>query len=237
MTSLNRVIYRRKSTRKYHLTSLSEEELSIIKQELEKCKALDESIKVEFKWKVDGEILNMFPIRAPHYLVAYSEHVEGYELNVGFIMQQFDLRVQALGYGAIWLGLANVKKQISDKDYVIMLGFGKSIDKPYRELSEFKRKPLSEIMTPVDERFEVVRLAPSSTNSQPWYLILEDDICHVYQKELKGIKHLIYRELNKIDMGIALAHLFVSFKEFEIIKLKAEQVKGYKHICSVRLGN
>ena len=55
--------------------------------------------------------------------------------------------------------------------FVISLAFGKAAGSPYRELSEYKRKSLSNISSGSDKRLEAVRLAPSAMNNQNWFFV------------------------------------------------------------------
>lgn len=53
---------------------------------------------------------------------------------------------------------------------------------------------------------EAVRLAPSAVNKQPWRLVLCGDKVHFYEKRSKGYVASDGWDLQKVDMGIALAH-------------------------------
>lgn len=53
---------------------------------------------------------------------------------------------------------------------------------------------------------EAVRLAPSAVNKQPWRLVLCGDKVHFYEKRSKGYVSADGWDLQKVDMGIALAH-------------------------------
>ncbi len=52
---------------------------------------------------------------------------------------------------------------------------------------------------------EMVRLAPSAVNRQPWRIVLTDDAAHFYLKRSKGFSSSTI-DMQKIDMGIALCH-------------------------------
>jgi len=55
---------------------------------------------------------------------------------------------------------------------------------------------------------EMVRLAPSASNGQPWRVALEGDSAHFYLQARKR-----YESMKRLDMGIAFCHLDLSFKE------------------------
>ena len=52
---------------------------------------------------------------------------------------------------------------------------------------------------------ELVRLAPSAVNGQPWRLVLCGDRVHFYEKRGRGMASAAW-DIQKIDMGIALCH-------------------------------
>ncbi|NCB01736.1 MAG: nitroreductase [Spirochaetia bacterium] len=228
-------IVKRKSTRKFDMKPLEEDVLHEIKEFATTMKPLYEHIKVEYSFLGENEVKNILPVKAPHYIIISSESTEGYLTNVGFLLQQMDLYVSSKGLGSCYLGLAKpTEKADSELEFVIILAFGNSLDSPYREESEFKRKPLTKISNREDQRLEVVRLAPSSTNSQPWYVVSIGDVMHLYCVKLGLFKGMMYNKMNQIDMGIALAHLYVShtstFSYFS--EQNPPVVEGYYYIGS-----
>ena len=83
---------------------------------------------------------------------------------------------------------------------------------------------MEQITDKVDPRLEPARLAPSAVNSQPWYFTHEGDTIHVYCSK-KG---------NRLDAGIAMAHLYVSNEDtFRFFKGEnVKEVSGYTYIGS-----
>ena len=59
---------------------------------------------------------------------------------------------------------------------------------------------------------EMVRLAPSAVNKQPWRTVIEENAAHFYLKRSKGFSHGII-DMQKIDLGIALCHFDLAAKE------------------------
>ncbi len=232
-------IFKRKSTRKYDMTPLKEEQLEEIKAFADKLKPLYKDIKVEYIVANAAEVKNILPIKAPHYFIISSESKEGYLTNVGFMFQQMDLYLSSKGIGTCWLGMAKPIKKINTRlEFVIILAFGKALGSPYRELSEFKRKSLSEISSGEDERLEGARLAPSATNSQHWFFAAKDGKIHAYQKKLNMVQALMYDKMNKVDIGIALCHLYVATEHFgkDFVFTKEEhpkEIEGYIYTGTV----
>lgn len=172
------------------------------------------------------------PWTTPQLIAVYSEEKEGWLENVGFLFQQMDLYLQTLGLGVCWLGMGRMNPKtttsVEGMKFVIMLAFGYPKADPLRtDVREFKRKPMEEITDKADPRLEPARLAPSAVNSQPWYFIHDGDSIHVYCAK-KG---------SRLDIGIALAHLYVTNEE-AFLFFKAEDtptVSGYDYIGSVSL--
>ena len=112
--------------------------------------------------------------------------------------------------------------------FVIMLAFGHPKGEQLRhDRKEFKRKPMEQISDKADPRLEAARFAPSAVNSQPWYFTHEGDTIHVHCSRKGG----------PLDIGIALAHLYIENPEpFRFFRAEtAAEVPGYRYIGSVTL--
>ena len=229
--SLEEQIYLRKSCRKYSDDVI---DMNIIHEFMAKVKPLDDSIDYRYDILNADEVTSRAGWSAPYYLALYSEKKEYYLENIGFIFQQLSLYLQELGVGSCWVGMASPK--VKGDDYVITMAFGKSDDRT-RDLSRFKRRTLSDISDSEDERLIPARLAPSAINSQPWYFKHVDDGFDVYQKKQNILKRQVLKNWNPIDVGIALAHMYVANeKTFEFYKkTDFENVKGYTYTGSIKI--
>lgn len=211
-------ITKRKSTRKYTQEALPSEQLATILAFAGAVRPLDPQIRTRIRLADAAETKGIVSAKAPHYLLFYSEKREGFLTNAGFMLQQCDLFLSSLGLGSCWLGMAKTKAPAQDGlEFVIMLAFGTAQDSAHRTNStEFSRKPLSEISSGQDPRLEAVRLAPSATNSQPWYFVCGDGRIDVYRRQLGVLKAALYDTMNQIDMGIALSHLWLASEALSI---------------------
>ncbi len=225
-------IFQRKSVRNYKSETLPEEALNEINDFVAGAKRLNEDIRTESYIVSEEEIKSLLPVKAPHYLILFSEEKPDYLTNAGYILQQLDLFLSANNIGSCWFGLARPSGEISRKSnlsYAITLAFGRADEKIHRKkISQFNRKSIEEIrefisrkeaadyewQKEADKIIEAARLAPSATNNQPWYFRVEPNKIHVYQEKPGLVKRIFYKKMNKIDMGIVMAHLWLAAEHY-----------------------
>lgn len=215
-TDFYNAIYKRKSVRKFAREPLEATRLENLKSFINELVPLYGDIRTEIVILSENEVKTLLPIKAPHYVVAYSEAKEGHLVNVGFMLQQVDLFLSASGIGACWLGMGTPQKEAASRnglEYIIAMPFGDPEEQVHREsTAEFKRKALSEItdIKGAEELLEPVRLAPSASNTQPWFFTGSANSITVCRSLPNILKAALYGKYNRIDMGIALCHLRIS---------------------------
>ena len=245
---LYEAIFKRKSIRKYDMTPLPTDTLSIVKQFASTVKPLDQAIKYEFSYLITEEVKNLLSIKAPHYICLYSEKRENYLMNAGFLLQQIDLFLSVNNLASCWLGMAKPTKQVPEHqnglEFVIMLAFGNSNEPIHRVgTAGFIRKKMSEIsnINGVEELLEPVRLAPSASNTQSWFFSGSLDEIEVSREKLNLIKTQLYGKMNQIDIGIALFHLWLSLDHQGKTAIfdfqKAPAPSGYEFMVKVKVAN
>ena len=231
--NLEDTIYKRQSIRSYDKTPLDDDTLDKIRDFIADAKVLNPDIEWSYEILPPENMSTKMRWKAPHNIAIFSESKENYYQNIGFIFQQLDLFLQSEEIGTCWLGLASPKNYDgADKgqNHVIAIAFGKSKGNIYRDLSQFKRKGLDAISDKVDEKLIPAQLAPSSMNSQPWYFTHNDDGSYDLYRVKKGmLRNKLFGKWNKIDTGIALAHLYVANKDsFKFyMKDNPKELKGY----------
>ena len=211
---LDHIIYKRKSVRKYTGEPVDSETVANILEFCSQAKPLDPKIETKAMIVNREQVRFYLPWKTPQLLAVFSENKPGYLENVGFLFQQAELYLQSIGLGACWLGLGKFRKaelpQVEGMEFVIFIAFGIPEEMQFRrDASEFQRKALSEITDREDARLECARLAPSSTNSQPWFFTHEGATIHAFCSEAGLLRHKLLASMNRIDMGIALAHLYL----------------------------
>ena len=210
------MIPRRRSVRAYRAECIDNAVLADLLRYMEGLVPLIPGAKVEGRIipTDHGNFLQKW--KTPHFIAIFSDGSDEALLNVGFMYQQLDLYAQSLGLGTCWVGLGS----LTDRECVpegmklaVMMAIGLPDNVLERTAADFKRKPMNELSDQPDDRLEALRLAPSATNSQPWYVTHDGDTLHLFREELGIIKQRTHGRMNKIDMGIGLCHLYAEHPE------------------------
>ena len=223
MKELLNAVFKRKSMRKYsgYLTS---EELRKVKDYLKQLKPLCPDIKVEYEIVPIAETNCKF--NGEYCLAVYSEEANLWLANVGYMLEQWDLYLASLNIGVCWYGMGKVdEKQKNGLNYGIMLCFGKCDEDDFRHnVDEFKRKDTDDFWATGESSGygdlvfgkvgQIVRLAPSACNSQPWEIEQDGNTLKVYR--VKGntpvLSGILFKHWNKVDIGIFLAFLEIALE-------------------------
>ncbi len=172
---------------------------------------------------------------AKSFIAVLVEKDLNYNLEkVGYALEKLILYATYLGLGTCWLGgtfnlkgLAKITT-ITDKEFLPILtpvGYPqdkKSLaDKVMKTLAgSKKRKPWQALFfnksldTPLTEKeagpfidpLEMVRLAPSAQNKQPWKIIKDDNYWHFFMEYSKITNKASGYDIQRIDLGIAMCH-------------------------------
>jgi len=214
--SLKEMIFKRKSVRSFVNAPIGPKTIAMIEKFISEIKPLYPDIKVKAEIVDRDAVKCICPWTTKQLVAVFTEDKPGAMENVGFMFQQLDLYLAEIGLGACWLGMAQWEGEKEREDglkFVITLAFGKPKGNGQREdLTKFKRKNLTEISDEQDARLVPARLAPSSVNSQPWYFVHDGEVIHTYCTH-KGLLNKALVNVNRIDVGIALAHMYVANEE------------------------
>lgn len=211
LNKLSEMIYKRRSVRKYKKEEIGAQIIADIEAAIACLKPLYPDIRCELKLVCREDVRTLMPWMPPHAVAVFSEVKDGYLENAGFILEQLDLYIQSLGLGSCWVGLGRPKRRElipEEMEFVMLLAFGETELPERASADDFKRRDMSEIADAPDPRLEPARLAPSSVNSQPWYFAKTEGGYDVYKRNLVRTAGL--SRMNVIDVGIAMAHLYVS---------------------------
>ena len=169
------------------------------------------------------------------------ENVPNASAAFGYSFEVFVLLAQSLGLGTVWLGgtmnraafeaamelgenemmpcaspIGTVAKKMSIRENMMRKAIKADERLPFEELFFEKSmdKPLTaEKAGNLKVPLEMVRLAPSAVNKQPWRVVVEDKMVHFYLKRSKGFGKEGKLDMQMIDMGIALCHFELAAKE------------------------
>jgi hypothetical protein len=229
----------RKSTRKYSLERLTDEQLLAVRATVDTADRLYNNIDLRIHLIENGESIHeLLPgiiggygkVKAPYYLIITSEEKEGYLQNIGYTLQGVVLGLTTLGLATCWLG-GNIKnsplKSIIDApegqilQLMVAFGYPEKGKSPFRRSSsEAKRKDVSEITSGTmditwSRIISAIRLSPSAVNAQPWRFVFKEGKVHVYSVKSGNfiMKHFL-DPFNLIDVGIALCHAIVAARHF-----------------------
>ncbi|MDP4087834.1 MAG: nitroreductase family protein [Bacillota bacterium] len=181
---------------------------------------------------------------ASSFIVTATDNEEINLLALGYELEKVILYATSLGLGTCWLG-GTFKKSEFAKAIKLTTNEILPIVSPVGQPSENRRivdsimrsiagsnnrlqweklffdgtfsKPLSEIDADIyREPLEMVRLAPSASNKQPWRIVKEKNTIHIYMNHAKGYSKALGFDMQKIDIGIAMCHFELSASEMGI---------------------
>lgn len=178
-------------------------------------------------------------IKGAYTFIAAAAQHKNYSLeSLGYQMEKIILYATGLGLGTCWLGgtfnrgsFAKAVNLSSEEFLPIITPIGtpsdkkRMMDKLVRKGAQSDRRKsfdsiffLNNFSTALNKSsarlyhnaFEMVRLAPSASNKQPWLLVLDskNTVIHFYLNRLKKYTgNKLGFEMQKIDIGIAMCHL------------------------------
>lgn len=178
---------------------------------------------------------------ASTYIVAVVEKSDKDLENFGYSLEKVILYATSLGLGTCWLGGTFKKsefgKAIEQKDREILpcispIGYPSSHKSFLESAMRFaaqsnKRKGWEELFFSCDFKhlltepeagkyltpLEMLRLAPSASNKQPWRIVKDTNKFHFYLQHTKGYTKVLAFDLQRVDMGIAMCHFELTANE------------------------
>lgn len=177
-------------------------------------------------------------------------------LNYGYLMEKVVLKATEMGIGSCWVGYFDQSyfKEIKLNDgfeipSILIVGYAKDKQSAGERLVRITVKahkrhdwqnlffnyqsklPLNtNLISEYTDSLEMVRLAPSSGNTQPWRIFYDETIAefHFFKKPIN--KRYEEMGLHDIDLGIAMAHFELTSISNELsgdwIKHNAESISS-----------
>lgn len=235
-------IFVRKSVRSYTNDPLTPQMLEDILKQFDEIKGLFGGIETELaifdNRSNEYKMLGLFGVKAPYYLVLYSEEKDRALMNAGYLMEQLSLYLYTRGMGSCFVGNPMLKKKYQkrgNKKLMVVLAFGKAKGSHIRKQAEARRLSLNELCvykeTPrqwMKQLLEAARMAPSSMNSQPWRFVVFDSRIHIFSKKNTSDR---LGKLNEVNFGIMFSHMMVVAEEIwldvDLIRLEEITQKNF----------
>lgn len=236
------MIRNRKSVRTYKEQPVPEQTMNQVRDYLEHDTGLFE-VPLTFSILNAREAGVSSPVilGADTYVAGKYKKQKNAELSFGYAFEKFILYATSLGLGTVWLaGTIDRKafeKAVHLKEDEVMPAvtpLGYAAEKRSIRESMMRKGMKSDSRVPFEELFfhgnfqnplkesdagiwqlplEMVRLAPSATNKQPWRAVVDKDRVHFYEKKTKGYAREATGDIQKVDLGIALCHFEIAADE------------------------
>lgn len=246
-------IFNRRSVRKYKMEPIPGDVFRQLDRFLEELIPL----YPEIGWKFvlfnamddEGSTKGLFRVKAPYYLVCYTQDAVNAGRQAGYLTEQVVLYLTAHGIGTCYQGGARavVKDAPEGMEQRIVVAFGYPEEEIYRESGKAKRHNITDICifkeepeAEISRILTAARLAPSSVNSQPWRFVVYRNRVHVFAKDNVISKIPATREMREVDMGIMLYHMALTAEELWMDAVMAYQpqlaerkVRGNTYVMSM----
>jgi len=231
-------IFNRRSVRKYKMESIPGDVFKQLNRFLEELVPLYPEIGWKFvllnALENEGSTKGLFRVKAPYYLVCYTQDDVNAGKQAGYLAEQTVLYLTAHGIGTCYQGGARavVKDAPEGMNQRIVVAFGYPEEQLCRESGKAKRRNITDICIFKEEPEEEIsrilaaaRLAPSSVNSQPWRFVVYRNRIHVFAKDTMISNISITREMRDVDMGIVLCHMALTAEELWMDAVMAYQAQ------------
>ena len=239
--SIKDVIRKRKSVRTFDGKSLLPEDRQKLEEYVKTLdNPFDVPIEFRFLNAKEHDLSSPVIVGTDLYVAAKVSRIPRSETAFGYTFEKFCLYAESLGIGTIMLA-ATISRKTFEKAMDIkenevmpvaspvgypaekrsvretMMRKGLKADErlPFETLffeESFMKALAPEHAGQFRDALEMVRLAPSVTNKQPWRAVVCGDTVHFYEKKAKGMSNSL-GDIQKVDIGIALAHFDLTLKE------------------------
>ncbi len=222
------VIKIRRSCRTYNGLKIDHSSISQLMTSVEGVMPLFDDVEQPIIKFIDNEDINGrlgtygFINGARRFLVMAAGKSVAQQVQAGYAFEQVILKATEMGIGTCWLGgtfrhsvfASTMPSDMGDREILIVSPLGHVTSKQRfaermmrKVVKADRRKPFSTLFPNIDQNssigriMEAVRLAPSSSNSQPWRAVLRDGNVE--------FSCTTDNRFSAIDMGIAYCHFML----------------------------
>lgn len=256
MDNIIDLIRARRSVRTFSGTPLSDDDRQKLEQcANDSCNPFGVPVEFRFLGANENNLSSPVIVGCDFYAAAKVSRAPQFEIAYGYSFEKFCLGALSLGLGTVILAGTLSRKTFekamelkenelmpaatpvgyfSDKKSIREKLMRKAIKAdgrlPFEKL--FFKNSFDKSLTPVEagrlkDALEMVRLAPSAVNKQPWRAVVCDDVVHFFESKSKGYDKESL-DLQKIDIGIALCHFDLTAKECGICGAYFEKKPDFK---------
>lgn len=230
MKNIDKIIEERRSVRSFNTNKpMTEKEAATLRSAFDDAQSpFGGKVSVELKqFDLEGDFRPSTYgtiSGASWYFLMGTDSTEEAQLSLGFRMEQVVLKATSMGLGTCWIAATFKGTTFADAakfpaatplQVVMPVGYPaekKSIKEKLMRatLGSAKRKPMADLFIVKEdsdfyEPLEMMRLAPSSTNSQPWRAEVDGEAVYFYYEKKS--------EASILDLGIGLSHFYLAAKE------------------------
>lgn len=228
-------IKNRRSVRTFNDTELTPDQLKEIENYVQSIKTpFNIPVHLQLLNKEQNGLSSPVIIGAKWYVAGKVAKTDQAEEAFGYAFEDFILKAEEMGLGTVWLA-ATIKRDAFEKALDVKKGevmpavspIGYAANKmSAREklmrmgIKSDSRLPFEKIFfmenfdIPLSEEnagkwqipLDMVRLAPSATNKQPWRVVICNGAAHFYEKKTPGYANEESGDIQKVDLSIAMRH-------------------------------
>ncbi len=195
---------------------------------------------------------------APYYVAAVAKKTKNALLDAGYAFERLILFAESMGLGTCWLAAtsfdrneAELRVELQEGEIIAAISpIGEKADKPTdAELLE-RLKLKSDSRLEFDTLFvdaqtggkiadkttreilQMVRIAPSALNNQPWRVVMDDGVANFYVIR-KFFLHLKY-DFQMLDLGAAVYHYCVAANKYNCYQQNSHAKNELEYVISVK---
>ena len=238
--SAKEMIQKRKSVRSYDGRGLRAKDKTALEQYIQSV-SNPFDIPVEFRLlrAKEHKLTSPVIVGEKYYIAAKLAKCRNFEIGYGYSFESMCLYAESLGLGTVILAGTLSRSAFEEamkvgENEVMPAATPVGYPAPKRSVREtlMRKGVKADERIPFEKLFfkesfesgltkekagifadalEMTRWAPSAANKQPWRAVVSGDTVHFY--EHKSLKDNALGDIQKVDMGIALAHFDLTMQE------------------------
>ena len=182
-------------------------------------------------------------VGASHYIIGKMKKIDHAAEAFGYSFEKIVLFIHSLGLGTTWIAGTMDRKsfekavnlqedevmpcispigyeaeKMSIRESMMRKAIKADSRKDFDELFFEKTfdNPITNLTTEMEEALNAIKLAPSAVNKQPWRILRTNNLYHFYLSKNKAISSSDSWDIQKVDLGIAIAHFDLVLDEYGI---------------------